>query len=114
VDLHLAFNLAHPDAFSLKYNALSAAASAKVIHEVLRCCMALVLRIAEAGRLVSMLRRQGLIYAAGTGVTLTLIATPPANATRDSPRPCARDTYRHHRSGLRQRPKRRTRAAPDR
>src|SRR5438445_2948743 len=28
-DLHLAFNLAHPDAFALKYNAPSAAASAR-------------------------------------------------------------------------------------
>jgi len=78
-DLHLAFNLAHPDAFALKYNAPSAAASARVIHESVEVLHGLVLRIAEAGRLrVDVALARDLIYAAGTGVTLTLIATPPA------------------------------------
>lgn len=40
--------------------------------------MSLVLRIAEAGRLrVDVSRATDLMYAAGTGVTLTLITTPP-------------------------------------
>src|SRR6267378_2448744 len=78
-DLHIAFNLAHPDAFALKYNAPSAAASARVIHESVEVLHGLVVRIAEAGRLrVDVALARDLIYAAGTGVTLTLIATPPA------------------------------------
>jgi AcrR family transcriptional regulator len=78
-DLHVAFNLAHPDAFALKYSAPSGAASARVIHESVEVLKSLVLRIAEAGRLrVDVARATDLIYAAGTGVTLTLITTPPA------------------------------------
>jgi len=77
-DLHVAFNLAHPDAFALKYSAPSGAASARVIHESVEVLKSLVLRIAEAGRLrVDVARATNLIYAAGTGVTLTLITTPP-------------------------------------
>jgi len=78
-DLHIAFNLAHPDAFALKYSAPSVAGAAKVIHESVEVLRGLVLRIAEAGRLrVDVARATDLIYAAGTGVTLTLITTPPA------------------------------------
>jgi len=78
-DLQLAFNLAHPDAFALKYSAPSAAASARVVHESVEVLRSLVLRIAEAGRLrVDVARATDLIYAAGTGVTLTLMTTPPA------------------------------------
>ena len=77
-DLHIAFNLAHPDAFALKYSAPSVAASARVLHESVEVLKSLVLRIAEAGRLrVDVERATGLLYAAGTGVTLTLITTPP-------------------------------------
>jgi len=77
-DLHVAFNLAHPDAFALKYSAPSGAASARVVHESVEVLKSLVLRIAEAGRLrVDVERATDLIYAAGTGVTLTLITTPP-------------------------------------
>jgi len=78
-DLHIAFNLAHPDAFALKYSAPSVAASARVIHEGVEVLKSLVLRIAEAGRLrVDVARATDLLYAAGTGVTLTLMTTPPA------------------------------------
>ena len=78
-DLQLEFNLAHPDAFALKYSAPSAAASARVVHESVEVLKSLVLRIAEAGRLrVDVARATDLIYAAGTGVTLTLMTTPPA------------------------------------
>jgi AcrR family transcriptional regulator len=77
-DLHVAFNLAHPDAFALKYSAPSGAASARVVHESVEVLKSLVLRIAEAGQLrVDVARATDLIYAAGTGVTLTLITTPP-------------------------------------
>src|SRR4029077_10684788 len=75
-DLHIEFNLAHPDAFALKYSAPSTAASARVIHESVEVLKSLVLRIAEAGRLrVDVARATDLLYAAGTGVTLTLITT---------------------------------------
>ena len=78
-DLQLAFNLAHPDAFALKYSAPSAAASARVVRESVEVLRSLVLRIAEAGRLrVDVAHATDLIYAAGTGVTLTLMTTPPA------------------------------------
>ena len=76
-DLELAFNLAHPDAFALKISAPSVAASVGVVHEGVEVLQGLVLRVAEAGRLrVDVTHARDLIYAAGTGVTLTLIATP--------------------------------------
>jgi AcrR family transcriptional regulator len=77
-DLHIAFGLAHPDAFALLYGALSAAASASAIHEGVAVLQGLVARIAEAGRLrVDVAHATDLIHAAGTGVTLALAATPP-------------------------------------
>jgi AcrR family transcriptional regulator len=77
-DLHIAFGLAHPDAFALLYSAPSVAASVSVIHEGVAVLQGLVARIAEAGRLrVDVAHATDLIHAAGTGVTLTLAATPP-------------------------------------
>jgi AcrR family transcriptional regulator len=77
-DLHIAFGLAHPDAFALLYSAPSVAASVSVIHEGVEVLQGLVARIAEAGRLrVDVAHATDLIHAAGTGVTLTLAATPP-------------------------------------
>jgi AcrR family transcriptional regulator len=77
-DLHIAFGLAHPDAFALLYCAPSVAASASVIHEGVAVLQGLVARIAEAGRLrVDVAHATALIHAAGTGVTLTLAGTPP-------------------------------------
>ena len=76
-DLHIAFGLAHPDAFALLYSAPSAAASVSAIHEGVAVLQELVARIAEAGRLrVDVAHATDLIHAAGTGVTLTLAATP--------------------------------------
>src|SRR6266568_2199112 len=84
-DLHVAFGLAHPDAFALLYSAPSVAASVSVIHEGVEVLEGLVARIAEAGRLrVDIAHATDLIHAAGTGITLTLAATPPEE--RD-PRP---------------------------
>jgi AcrR family transcriptional regulator len=77
-DLHIAFGLAHPDAFALLYSAPSVAASVSVIHEGVEVLQGLVARIAEAGRLrVDVAHATDLLHAAGTGVTLTLAATPP-------------------------------------
>jgi AcrR family transcriptional regulator len=77
-DLHIAFGLAHPDAFAMLYNAPSAAEYRSVIHEGVALLQGLVARIAEAGRLrVDVAHATDLIHAAGTGVTLTLAATPP-------------------------------------
>ena len=77
-DLHIGFGLAHPDAFALLYSAPSVAASVSAIHEGVAVLEGLVARIAEAGRLrVDVAHATALIHAAGTGVTLTLAATPP-------------------------------------
>ena len=77
-DLHIAFGLAHPDAFALLYSAPSVAASRSAIHEGVAVLEELVARIAEAGRLrVGVAHATDLIHAAGTGVTITLAATPP-------------------------------------
>src|SRR6202051_2078235 len=77
-DLHVAFGLANPDAFALLYSAPSVAAYTSVIDEGVAVLEGLVARIAEAGRLrVDVRHATVLIHAAGTGVTLTLAATPP-------------------------------------
>ena len=77
-DLHIAFGLAHPDAYALLYSAPSVAAYRPVIDEGVALLQGLVARIAEAGRLrVDVAHATDLIHAAGTGVTLTLAATPP-------------------------------------
>ena len=77
-DLYVAFGLAHPDAFALLRSAPSVAASVSAIHEGVAVLQGLVARIAEAGRLrVDVPHATALLYAAGTGVTSTLAATPP-------------------------------------
>lgn len=82
-NLHIAFGLAHPDAFALLYSAPSVPASRSVIHEGVAVLEGLVARIAEAGRLrVDVALATDLIHAAGTGVTLALAATPAGE--RDS------------------------------
>jgi hypothetical protein len=74
----VAFGLAHPDAFALLYSARSVTASVSVIHEGVAVLQGLVARIAEAGQLrVDVTHATALIHAAGTGITLTLAATPP-------------------------------------
>jgi AcrR family transcriptional regulator len=76
-DLHIAFGLAHPDAFALLFSAPPAAAYRPVIREGVALLRALVARVAEAGRLrVDVAHATNLIHAAGTGVQLTLAATP--------------------------------------
>ena len=79
-DLHIAFGLAHPDAFALLYGAPSVPASVSVINEGVEVLEGLVARIAEAGRLrVDLAHATNLLHAAGTGVTLTLASNPPEN-----------------------------------
>jgi AcrR family transcriptional regulator len=78
-DLHIAFSLAHPDVFALLYSAPSVAAFRPVIYEGVALLQGLVARVAEAGRLrVDVAHATDLLHAAGTGITLTLAATPPA------------------------------------
>jgi len=77
-DLHIAVSLAHPDVFALLYSAPSVDAYRRVIDEGVALLQALVARIAEAGRLrVDVAHATNLLHAAGTGVTLSLAATPP-------------------------------------
>ena len=77
-DLHVAFGLAHPDAFAMLYSAPSVAAQISAIQEGVEVLQGLVVRIAEAGRLrVDVAHATDLIHAAGTGITLTLAAIPP-------------------------------------
>src|SRR5437879_12395612 len=77
-DRHVAFGLAHPDVFALLYSAPSVAAFRPVIYEGVALLQGLVARVAEAGRLrVDVANATGLIHAAGTGITITLAATPP-------------------------------------
>jgi AcrR family transcriptional regulator len=77
-DRYVAFGLANPDAFALLYSAPSVAAYTSVIREGVAVLQGLVARIAEAGRLrVDVVPATVLIHAAGTGVTLTLAASPP-------------------------------------
>jgi AcrR family transcriptional regulator len=77
-DLHIAFGLAHPDVFALLYSAPSVAAFRPVIYEGVALLQGLVARIAEAGRLrVDVAYATDLLHAAGTGITITLAATPP-------------------------------------
>jgi len=77
-DLHIAFSLAHPDVFALLYSGPSVAAFRPVIYEGVALLQGLVARVAEAGRLrVDVAHATDLIHAAGTGVTITLAATPP-------------------------------------
>src|SRR6478672_12925395 len=77
-DLHIAFSLAHPDVFALLYSAPSVAAFRPVIYEGVALLRGLVARIAEAGRLrLDVAYATDLLHAAGTGLTITLAATPP-------------------------------------
>ena len=83
-DRHVAFGLAHPAVFTLLYGdptaapaSDGAAATPEAVRDGEAVLRGLVTRIAAAGRLrVSVPHATRLIHAAGTGVTLSLIATP--------------------------------------
>ncbi len=81
-DQHVAFGLAHPAAFTLMYADPIAAADApgppSAVRDGEAILRELVTRIAESGRLrVSVAHATRLLHAAGTGVTLSLLAAPP-------------------------------------
>jgi hypothetical protein len=64
--------------FALLYSAPSVAAFRPVIYEGVALLQGLVARVAEAGRLrVDVAHATDLLHAAGTGIALTLAATPP-------------------------------------
>ncbi len=75
---HVAFGLANPVVYALIYGDPTARKDAPAVREGFASLLTLVSRAAEAGRLrVSVSHAAQLIAAAGEGVTLTLIATPP-------------------------------------
>ena len=75
-DLHIAFGLGNPAIYAIMIGApgvrsQAAVAAYKVLEDTIR-------RIAVAGQLrVPERRAAGLVHAAGSGVVLTLLATPP-------------------------------------
>ena len=83
-DHHVAFGLANPDAYALLYTGndgpgASERAAAPEHQQGIAILEGLVARLAAAGRLrVPVPHAASLIHAAGSGVVLTLVATPPA------------------------------------
>ncbi len=76
-DLHVGFGLANPDVFRLMYGAERRGEPAPVVVAGRAILAEHVHRIAVAGRLrVPEGRAAELVHAAGTGTTLTLLATP--------------------------------------
>ncbi len=77
-DQHVAFGIAHPVVYALVYGDPAVVADSVTVQEGFSSLLALVGRVAEAGRLrVSAPHAARLIASAGQGVTLTLISTPP-------------------------------------
>ncbi|WP_226342602.1 TetR/AcrR family transcriptional regulator [Deinococcus sp. AJ005] len=77
-DIHVAFGLANPAVYGLMYGNRAALPATQAAHDGLEILQGLINRVAQAGRLrVSVPRATQLIAAAGQGVTLELIATPP-------------------------------------
>ena len=75
-DQHVAFGLANPVVYALVYGDPAVVADSVTVQEGFASLLALVARVAEAGRLrVSVPHAAQLIASAGQGVTLTLIAT---------------------------------------
>ena len=76
-NLHVEFGLAHPAVYSLMYgDSVRGVAAVAEADAILR---GLVQRVAEAGRLrVSVELAAQVVHAAGMGVTLALIETPPS------------------------------------
>lgn len=77
-DLHVAFGLKNPDAYTLIYSEPASEADASEVREGLTMLHALVARVAEAGQLrVTVPQAVQLISAGARGVTLSLISEPP-------------------------------------
>lgn len=78
-DLYVAFGLANPDAFALKYTGPFGGARPPPVEEGYAVLRGLVARVAEAGRLrVGVDRAVTLLDAASMGVILTLTVMTPA------------------------------------
>ena len=78
-DQHVAFGLANPVVYALVYGDPAVVADSPTVRDGFENLLSLVAHVAEAGRLrVSIPHAAQLIAAAGQGVTLMLIATPPA------------------------------------
>ncbi|GAB3228188.1 TetR/AcrR family transcriptional regulator [Glycomyces halotolerans] len=83
-DLHVRFGLEHPGHYLLMYGRPDPARQTEATQLAMRRLLLLVERVAEAGRLaVSVLTAARMIRAAGTGVTLSLIGTPPEDRDPD-------------------------------
>ena len=77
-NLHVAFGLANPAVYALIYGDPLAVADSAAAQDGLAVLHGLLTRVAQAGRLrVSVPLAARLIAAAGEGVTLSLIGTPP-------------------------------------
>lgn len=78
-DLHVAFGLANPAAYALIYGDPDTASVAPAARDAEAYVLRLVTRVAEAGRLrVRAPHAVRLLIAAGSGVTLALLASQPA------------------------------------
>jgi AcrR family transcriptional regulator len=79
-DLHVGFGLANPAFYKLMYGDPRPGEAPAAAREAAGILHGLVSRVAEAGRLrVGVERAERMIYAAGSGVTLTLIGTEPGD-----------------------------------
>jgi len=77
-DLHVGFGVANPALYSLMYGDPHPGTAPTAARRAAEVLDGLVHRVAQAGRLrVDEGRAAQIIHAAGCGVTLTLIATPP-------------------------------------
>jgi len=78
-DLHVGFGVANPALYRLMYGGARPGAESPGTHQAAAILRGLVQRVAAAGRLrVAVEQAAQLIHAAGSGVTMSLIATPPA------------------------------------
>jgi AcrR family transcriptional regulator len=79
-DLHVGYGLANPAFYTLMYGEPTSGTEPTAAREAAEILRGLVQRVAEAGRLrVGVERAAQMIHAAGSGVTLTLISTRPAD-----------------------------------
>ncbi len=86
-DLHVQFGLEHPAHYLLMYGQPVPGHRTAAAERASQRLRMLVGRIATAGRLaVSVETGAGMIHAAGTGVTLSLIGTAPEDRDPDLPR----------------------------
>lgn len=86
-DLHVQFGLEHPAHYLLMYGQPAPGHHSEATERASQRLHLLIERIAAAGRLaVSVETGAAMIHAAGTGITLTLIGTPPEERDLDLPR----------------------------